>query len=367
MAFPLTTEFVFKALGTVEEPDLKQDLVTLNMVRDVEIDGSTVRFTVVLTTPACPLKELIRSRCEEAIHTLISPDLRVEVNLTAEVTTARSGPLLPGVKNIVAIASGKGGVGKSTVTSNLAIALAQAGASVGLIDADISGPSIPTMFDAENEQPYITQIEGKNFLLPVERYGVKLLSIGFLAPAENAVVWRGPMMSSALRQFIGDCQWGELDYLLIDLPPGTSDIHLTLVQTVPVTGAVIVTTPQKVALADATKGVAMFRQPQINVPVLGIVENMSYFTPAELPENKYYIFGEGGGKRLAEQYEAPFLGEIPLVQSIREAGDSGEPVAMQTANPAGQAFAQLAKNLAQQVAIRNAEKEKTRPVEIKTM
>jgi len=367
MAFPLTTEFVFKALSTVEEPDLKKDLVTLNMIKDVEIEGNTVRFTVVLTTPACPLKELIRSRCEEAIHTFISSDLRVEVNLTAEVTTVRSGPLLPGVKNIVAIASGKGGVGKSTVTSNLAIALAQAGASVGLIDADISGPSIPTMFDAENEQPYVTQIEGKNYLLPIERYGVKLLSIGFLAPAENAVVWRGPMMSSALRQFIGDCQWGDLDYLLIDLPPGTSDIHLTLVQTVPVTGAVIVTTPQKVALADATKGVAMFRQPQINVPVLGIVENMSYFTPTELPENKYYIFGQGGGKRLAEQYEAPFLGEIPLVQSIREAGDSGEPVALQIGNPAGDAFRQLAENLAQQVAIRNAEKEKTRQVEIKTM
>jgi ATP-binding protein involved in chromosome partitioning len=362
----ITKENILQALSTVEEPDLKKDLVTLNMIRNIELGVNQVSFTVVLTTPACPLKELIRTSCVEAIKKYVSNSIQININLTADVTSTRLGntPLLPEVKNIIAIASGKGGVGKSTVTANLAMALHKSGAKVGIIDADISGPSIPTMFDAENMQPMVTQKNGKNLIVPVRQYGIKMISIGFLTPAENAVVWRGPMASSALKQFIMDAEWGELDYLLIDLPPGTSDIHLTLVQTVPVTGAIIVTTPQKVALADARKGLAMFRQPQINVPVLGIVENMSYFTPGELPENKYYIFGKGGGQQLATQYSVPLLGQIPLVQSIREAGDFGKPAVMSDEVTAA-AFHALAQTLAQEVSIRNAKLEKTKPVEIK--
>jgi len=273
--------------------------------------------------------------------------------------------LLTGVKNIIAIASGKGGVGKSTVTTNLAVALAQSGAKVGLIDADIFGPSIPVMFNCEREQPEVKVINGKNIIVPLEQYGVKLISIGFLTPPESAVVWRGPMASSALKQFITDADWGELDYLLIDLPPGTSDIHLTLVQTVPVTGAVIVTTPQKVALADAMKGLSMFKQPQINVPVLGVVENMAYFTPEELPDNKYFIFGKDGGKTLADKFDVPLLGQIPLVQSIRESGDSGLPAVLKEGITAT-AFRDLAENLARQVAIRNATFTSTKKVELTT-
>jgi ATP-binding protein involved in chromosome partitioning len=362
----ISKESVLKALSTVEEPDLKKDLVTLGMVKDIEVGSGEVTFTVVLTTPACPLKELIRTRCEEAIKKELGADIKVVVNLTANVTTTRfsDASLLQGVKNIVAIASGKGGVGKSTVTSNLAVALAQSGAKVGLIDADISGPSVPVMFGCEYEKPQIMQKDGKTLIVPVERHGVKLISIGFLAPSDGAVVWRGPMASSALRQFITDCVWDELDYLLIDLPPGTSDIHLTLVQTLPVTGVIIVTTPQKVALADAQKGLAMFAQPQINVPILGVVENMAYFSPAELPGNRYYIFGKDGGKVLAERNEVPFLGQIPLVQSIREAGDSGAPVVMRD-EASSVAFMDLAETVAQQIAIRNATKQKTKPVEIK--
>ncbi len=356
---------VLKALSTVDDPDLKKDLVTLNMVKDVEVYSDTVKFTVVLTTPACPLKEIIKNDCINAIHKHLSKDLKVDILMTSNVTTIRdSAPLLPEVKNIIAIASGKGGVGKSTVTANLAVALANEGAKVGIIDADIFGPSMPTMFNCENEQPGVQVVDGKNKIMPLEQYGVKLISIGFLAPGDNAVVWRGPMASSALKQFIGDTVWGELDYLLIDLPPGTSDIHLTLVQTVPVTGAVIVTTPQKVALADARKGLAMFRQPQINVPVLGVVENMAYFTPEELPDNKYYIFGKDGGLNLSEKYDVPFLGQIPLVQGIRESGDSGLPAAMKE-GPVTTAFVRLAESVARQVAIRNATVEKTKPVELK--
>jgi ATP-binding protein involved in chromosome partitioning len=363
----ITTQDIVRALSTVEEPDLKKDLVSLNMVKDIVLGIGQVSFTVVLTTPACPLKGLIRKRCVDAIHQQISPNLEVTVNLTADVTSTRLGntPLLPGVKNIIAIASGKGGVGKSTVTSNLAVALHKSGAKVGLIDADISGPSIPTMFGAEDMQPTVTQVDGKNLINPIRQFGIKMISIGFLAPAESAVVWRGPMASQALRQFISDTDWGELDYLLIDLPPGTSDIHLTLVQTVPVTGVVIVTTPQKVALADAMKGLAMFRQPQINVPILGIVENMAYFTPAELPDNRYYIFGQGGGRNLAEKYDVTFLGQIPLVQRIREAGDEGKPAFLEDEPFTKRAFQDLAETLAQQVAVRNATVEKTKRVEVK--
>jgi ATP-binding protein involved in chromosome partitioning len=359
-------EDILRALSTVPEPDLKKDLVTLNMIRDVELGVGEVRFTVVLTTPACPLKEKIRQDCEAAIHQHVDPELKVTIHLTADVTTTRFGntTLLPDVKNIIAVASGKGGVGKSTVTTNLAVALHKSGAKVGILDADISGPSIPVMFGAEDLQPTVTVVEGKNLINPIQQYGIKMISIGFLTPADSAVVWRGPMASQALRQFLGDTNWGELDYLLIDLPPGTSDIHLTLVQSVPVTGAVIVTTPQKVALADATKGLMMFRQPQINVPVLGVVENMAYFTPAELPENRYYLFGKGGGIELAARYGVPLLGQIPLVQGIREAGDDGKPATLGSDLLTTEAFREAAEALAQQVAIRNATMDKTKRVEV---
>lgn len=360
------TSDILKALSTVHDPDLHKDLVTLNMVKDIVITEGKLSFTVVLTTPACPLKEKIRKDCEEAVRTVVGADVELDIRMTSSVTSLRdNAPLLTGVKNIIAIASGKGGVGKSTVTTNLAVALAQSGAKVGLIDADIYGPSIPLMFNCEREQPEVKVINGKNIIVPLEQYGVKLISIGFLTPPESAVVWRGPMASSALKQFITDADWGELDYLLIDLPPGTSDIHLTLVQTVPVTGAVIVTTPQKVALADAMKGLSMFKQPQINVPVLGVVENMAYFTPEELPDNKYFIFGKDGGKTLAEKFDVPLLGQIPLVQSIRESGDSGLPAVLKDGVTAS-AFRDLAENLARQVAIRNATFTTTKKVELTT-
>ncbi len=360
----ITQDNIIKALSKVQDPDLKKDLVTLNMIKDVSIDGNAVYFTVVLTTPACPLKELIKNNCIDAIHKDVGADLQVFPTMTSDVTSTRdTAPLLPGVKNIIAIASGKGGVGKSTVSANLAVSLAQSGAKVGLIDADIFGPSIPTMFNCEHEQPEVKEVNGKNIIVPIEQYGIKLISIGFLTPPDNAVVWRGPMASSALKQFIGDTDWGELDYLLIDLPPGTSDIHLTMVQTIPVTGAVIVTTPQKVALADAQKAVGMFKQPQINVPILGLVENMAYFTPEELPENKYFIFGEGGGNKLCEKYDIPFLGHIPLVQSIRESGDSGYPASMKE-GVTSDAFKDISEKLARQIAIRNANVAGTTKVEM---
>ncbi|MDX1903073.1 MAG: iron-sulfur cluster carrier protein ApbC [Thermonemataceae bacterium] len=363
----MTTQEILAALSTVQEPDLKKDLVTLNMIKDVAVEeGNKVSFTVVLTTPACPLKEKIRKDCEEAIHKVF-PSVEIVINMTAEVTSLSKSAVMPNVKNIIAVASGKGGVGKSTVTANLAVALAQTGAKVGLIDADIFGPSMPVMFGVENERPSVQEINGKQYILPIEQYGVKIMSMGFLAPAESAVVWRGPMASKALVQFLGDTLWGDLDYLLVDMPPGTSDIHLTLAQSVPVTGAVIVTTPQKVALADAQKGIAMFNQGLINIPVLGVVENMAYFTPAELPSHKYYIFGRDGGKVMAERYNIQFLGEIPLVQGIREAGDIGRPIIAQgeEETPTYQAFKSLAENIAQQIAIRNADLPKTQKVEIK--
>jgi len=361
-----TESDILKALSTVDDPDIKRDLVSLNMIKDVKLGEKEVSFTVVLTTPACPLKEKIKQDCKDAVEQVVGPDFVIHINITSSVTTLRdNAPLLPGVKNIIAIASGKGGVGKSTVTSNLAVALAKSGAKVGLLDADIFGPSIPLMFNCEHEQPEVRVVNGKNLIVPLEQYGVKLLSIGFLTPPDSAVIWRGPMASSALKQFISDAIWGDLDYLLIDLPPGTSDIHLTLVQTVPVTGAVIVTTPQKVALADANKGMAMFKQPQINVPIFGVIENMAYFTPEELPNNKYFIFGEGGGQNLADKYNVPLLGQIPLVQSIRESGDSGFPAVMKEGITAT-AFSELAEALARQIAIRNANFGQTKRVEITT-
>lgn len=361
----ITKEEVLKALSKVIDPDLKKDLVSLGMIQDLQIKGSKISFSLVLTTPACPLKEMLRSECEKALDKNIDEEFTLEINMTSKVTSAiNDTPFLKNIKNIIAIASGKGGVGKSTVTANLAVSLARTGASVGLIDADVFGPSMPIMFNCEGEQPGVIQKDGKNLLVPIEQYGVKMISIGFLVPKDNAIVWRGPMASSALKQFITDADWGELDYMLVDLPPGTSDIHLTLVQTVPITGVVIVTTPQKVALADAIKGLSMFNQPAINVPVLGLIENMSYFTPEELPDNKYYIFGREGGKNLAEQRNVPFLGQIPLVQGIRESGDNGYPAVLEN-DITAKAFEDIAKSLARQVAIRNATMEKTRVVEVK--
>ncbi len=362
----ITEENVLKSLSKVQDPDLKKDLVTLGMIKDINIQDDHLAFTVVLTTPACPLKEMIRKDCENAIFSDFG-SIGLDINMSSNVTTVRDNtPLLPKVKNVIAVSSGKGGVGKSTVTSNLAVALAAQGAKVGIIDADIFGPSMPTMFNCENEKPSVREENGKNIIVPIEQYGVKLISIGFLAPPESAVVWRGPMASSALKQFISDVDWGELDYMLIDLPPGTSDIHLTLVQTLPVTGAVIVTTPQKVALADARKGLAMFKQPQINVPVLGIVENMAWFTPEELPDNRYYIFGEKGGEKLAESSQVPFLGHVPLVQGVRESGDSGYPAYFK-GGVIAEFFSKLAQSMAREVAIRNATQPKSQRVEIKTM
>jgi ATP-binding protein involved in chromosome partitioning len=362
----LTKEAILKTLSRVQDPDLKRDLVSLGMIQNIVIEGETVSFKVVLTTPACPLKEVIKNNCLEALTEDFGQKITWNLTMTSEVTTVREAtPILPQVKNIIAIASGKGGVGKSTTSANLAVALVQLGAKVGLIDADISGPSIPTMFNVEGEQPSVKKVGDRNIIIPITQYGVKLMSIGFLTPAESAVVWRGPMASSALRQFISDVEWGELDYLLIDLPPGTSDIHLTMVQTVPVTGAVIVTTPQKIALADATKGLSMFKQPQINVPILGVIENMAYFTPEELPDNKYYLFGKEGGKKLAEKYQVPFLGEIPIIQSIRESGDTGYPAVLKN-GLTKEAYTKLAETIARQIAIRNASQDKTEVVEIKS-
>ena len=357
----MITEDILKALSTVQEPDLKKDLVTLNMVKDVHIDGNNVSFTIVLTTPACPMKELIKRDCVNAIHSNINADLQVVVNFTANTTSLRADgqAVLPGVKNIITVISGKGGVGKSTVAVNLALALSQQGAKVGLMDADIYGPSIPIMFGVRGQRPLMMDVDGKDKIVPLEQYGIKLISIGLLVDEKSAVVWRGPMASSAIRQFVTDVYWGELDYLVIDMPPGTGDIHLTLVQTIPVTGAVVVTTPQEVALADAKKAIAMFGQAQIKVPIIGLVENMAWFTPAELPENKYYIFGKDGGKNLADQLDLNFLGQIPIVQSIREGGDKGIPVMIGNDEITKQAFLSFASEAIRAVSIANAEKTQT--------
>jgi ATP-binding protein involved in chromosome partitioning len=349
----ITKEQVLQALSNVEEPDLKKDLVTLNMIQDIQIDGNNLAFSVVLTTPACPLKALIENACKNAIHYFISKDIQLTINMTSRVTTQKNTGV-PGVKNIIAVASGKGGVGKSTVSVNLALGLAKTGAKVGLIDADIYGPSIPIMFDLEGARPQASQVNGKTRIEPVEKYGIKLLSIGFFTDPNQPVPWRGPMVSTAVKQLFNDADWGELDYLIVDLPPGTGDIHITVTQSFPVTGAVIVTTPQNVALADARKGIGMFMMNAINVPILGIVENMSYFTPAELPDNKYYIFGQGGGKRLAEQLEVPFLAELPLVKDISDSGDAGKPIVLSEENAITTSFMEMARKVAQQVSIYNA-------------
>jgi ATP-binding protein involved in chromosome partitioning len=350
-----TTQQVLTALGNVEEPDLKKDLVTLNMVRDIAIDNNRISFTVVLTTPACPLKDLIERACVNAIHYFIDREIEVKVNFTSRVTGREgSRTVLSGVKNIIAVASGKGGVGKSTVAANIAVALAGDGAAVGLLDADIYGPSIPVMFGISGTQPSVVNKEGKNFMVPLQRYGVKVVSMGFIVKPEEAVVWRGPMISSALKQFINEVDWGELDYLIIDLPPGTGDIHITVSQGVPLSGALVVTTPQDVAVADARKALSMFRMPGLNVPILGVIENMAWFTPAELPENKYYVFGQGGGQKLASEFSVPLLGSIPLFMSVGESGDKGQPAAMRPDDEAGKAFVSLARSVAQQLAILNS-------------
>lgn len=362
----MTQEDILKALGNVQEPDLGKDLVTLNMVKNILINNNAVSFTVVLTTPACPMKELIKNACINAIKILVNKDAEVTVNFTSNTTTNRKDNrnVLAGVKNIIAVVSGKGGVGKSTVATNLALALSDGGAKVGLMDADIYGPSVHIMFGVRGERPMMRNVNGKGMIVPLERYGIKLMSIGLLVDEKQAVVWRGPMVSSAIRQFATDVDWGELDYLVIDMPPGTGDIHLTIVQTVPVTGVIVVTTPQLVALADAKKGIAMFNQAQIRVPVIGLVENMSYFTPAELPANKYYIFGKDGGKNLADELDITFLGQIPLVQGIREGGDSGVPVMISDDEISKQAFIDFAANATRGIAMRNAEMPATEVSEV---
>jgi ATP-binding protein involved in chromosome partitioning len=353
----MTKEQVLQALSNVQEPDLGKDLVTLNMIQNLEINGNDVSFTIVLTTPACPMKDMMGNASRNAIHLLVNKEANVQVNFTSNTSSNRKDPksVLPNVKNIIAVVSGKGGVGKSTISANLAIALAQGGAKVGLMDADIYGPSVPMMFGVRGERPKMTEVNGKAMIVPMEKYGIKFMSIGLLVNEKDAIVWRGPMASSAIRQFVTDVLWEELDYLVIDMPPGTGDIHLTLVQTVPVTGAIVVTTPQDIALADAKKAVAMFGQAQIKVPIIGLVENMAYFIPAELPNNKYYIFGKDGGKRLADEFEMNFLGQIPLVQSIREGGDYGKPIMASDEAITKQAFAEFTAATVRSIAMRNAE------------
>lgn len=344
----VTEEQVLNALSHVDDPDLKKDLVTLRMIQNIEIKDNEVRFDVELTTPACPMKDMIQNACINAVQHFVSKELTVIPNMTSKVTSSREvKEVLPGVKNIIAVASGKGGVGKSTVAVNLARGLAETGASVGILDADIYGPSIPTLFGLQGQKP--GQVDGK--MEPIVKDGIKVISIGFLVDPNQAIVWRGPMASSAIKQFTTDVNWGELDYLILDLPPGTGDIHLTIAQQVPVSGAVIVTTPQEVALADCKKAIAMFLNPSINVPIFGIVENMSYFTPHDLPNNKYYLFGKEGGKQLSEQFNLPLLGEIPFVEEIRSAGDKG--TGIQSDKVSKEAYKRLAGELARQVAIKN--------------
>ena len=362
----MTNEEILKALSNVQEPDLGKDLVTLQMIKDIVINNNKVSFTVVLTTPACPLKEMIKNACINAVRILVNKEAEVTVNFTSNTSTNRKDgkTILSGVKNIIAVVSGKGGVGKSTVACNLALALSENGAKVGLMDADIYGPSQHIMFGVRGERPMMKDIEGKGWISPIEKFGIKMMSIGLLIDEKQAVVWRGPMVSSAIRQFVSEVDWGELDYLIIDMPPGTGDIHLTIVQTVPVTGVIVVTTPQTIALADAKKGIAMFSQAQLKVPVIGLVENMSYFTPKELPENKYYIFGKDGGKHLAEEFDIPFLGQIPLVESIREGGDIGVPVMLSDDSLSKKAFEEFAGNAVRGIAMRNASLEPTKIQEV---
>lgn len=353
----ITIEKVLDALRYVDDPDLKKDLVTLNMIKDVAVDGKNVSFTVVLTTPACPMKDMIHNACMNAILHYVDKTANVKINMTANVTSKKEKDetTLRDVKNIIAVASGKGGVGKSTVAANLALGLARQGAKVGIVDADIYGPSQHIMFGVENDAPGPGQFNGQSKMKPVESYGVKINSVGFLAGPNQAVALRGPMATKALSQLFYDTVWGELDYLIVDLPPGTGDIQISLCSQVKLTGAVVVCTPQPVAISDARKGIALFQIPQLNVPILGLVENMAWFTPEELPNNKYYIFGKDGVKQLAEEMHIPLLAQIPLVQSIREGADSGKPSVLEKDSAQAIAFIELAQNVAQQVAIKNSE------------
>lgn len=361
-------KLILDALSTVRYPGTGKNIVEAGMVDDnIRIDGNKVSFSLIFEKPTDPFMKSVVKAAETAILTYVGEDVEIAGNIS--VTTVQQarpevGKLLPQVKNIIAISSGKGGVGKSTVAANLAVALAKLGYKVGLLDADIFGPSMPKMFQVEDARPYAEMIDGRELIVPIEKYGVKLLSIGFFVNPDQATLWRGGMASNALKQLIGDAAWGDLDYFLIDLPPGTSDIHLTVVQTLAVTGAVVVSTPQQVALADARKGINMFTNEKVNVPILGLVENMAWFTPAELPQNRYYIFGKEGAKKLAAEMKVPLIGQIPIVQSICEGGDDGKPVALNEDTVMGQAFIQLAEELVRQTEKRNAEQAPTRIVEV---
>lgn len=361
---------ILKALETITIAGEGKNMVESGAVKNVITFGDEVVVDLVIATPAMHIKKRAEDDIKKLIHEQFSPDAVVKVNIKVEVAENPNqikGKAIPGISNIIAVASGKGGVGKSTTTANLAVSLARMGFKVGVLDADIYGPSMPIMFDVENEKPISVVVDGKSKMKPIESYEVKLLSIGFFTSPSQAVIWRGPMASKALNQMIFDADWGQLDFMLIDLPPGTGDIHLSIMQALPVTGAVVVSTPQAVALADAKKGVAMFQSEAINVPVLGIIENMAYFTPEELPNNKYYIFGKEGAKNLAEDLQVPFLGEVPLVQSIREAGDYGRPAAMQTASPLEKVYEEIARNVVQETVNRNESLAPTEAIKITTM
>jgi ATP-binding protein involved in chromosome partitioning len=360
---------ILKALETITIAGEGKNMVESGAVANVVTFGDEVVVDLLLHTPAMHIKKRAEDDIRKTIYELVSPDAKIKVNIKVEVPEKNEikGKAIPGIKNIIAVASGKGGVGKSTVTANLAVSLAKMGFAVGILDADIYGPSMPIMFDVENEKPISVEVDGKSKMKPVESYGVKMLSIGFFTSPSQAVIWRGPMASKALNQMIFDANWGELDFMLIDLPPGTGDIHLSIMQSLPVTGAVVVSTPQAVALADAKKGVSMFLSEAINVPVLGIVENMAYFTPEELPNNKYYIFGKEGAKDLAQDLGVAFLGEVPIVQSIREAGDYGRPAALQTGSIIENVFDEITRNVVAEVVNRNENLEPTEAIKITTM
>lgn len=361
---PMYPNLIKEALSTVRYPGSGKDIISMEMLNDdIRINGNSVSFSLIFEKPTDPFIKSILKSAETAIKQKAGADVQVTINVKTRQLPKEESPLLPGVKNIIAIASGKGGVGKSTVAANLAVALAQQGYKVGLLDADIFGPSMPKMFQVEDARPYAENIDGRDLIIPVEQYGIKLLSIGFFVDPGQAVLWRGAMASNALKQLIEEANWGELDYFLIDMPPGTSDIHLTLVQTLGLTGAVVVSTPQEVALADARKGIDMFTNPKVDVPVLGLVENMSWFTPAELPENRYYLFGKEGCKRLAEELNVPLLGQIPIVQSICEGGDSGYPVALERDSIVGKAFNALASAVVESTNRRNSEKPATKAID----